>query len=318
VASEIALPIGESPLAKERSPWGRRLHGVGQFIVRKPLGALGAFIIIVMMVMALIAWTEELEKKTGFGTDLAQKLTGYRYDDQVLRDRHKAPLSSGHVLGTDHVGRDTLSRLVYGSRISITIGFLAVAISQGLAAFVGIISGYYGGRFDFFFQRIVDIWQALPGLVALIFVISLFGSSMMVLVVTIGVLGAPSSSRVVRGTVISVRQNQYVEAAMMLGASNTRIIIRHVLPNIIHIIIISASVGIGAAILVESALAFLGFGLPPPFPTWGRMLNNSREYILNPWLAIWPGLALTLTVFAFNVLGDALRDVWDPRLRGSR
>lgn len=308
MAREIALPRGEAyeQLASLR-PRQSRLRSLGQFIVRKPLGAFGLLIIVMMVSAAGLTFL-----------GLADDVTGHRYDDQVLRDRFKGPLSSGHLLGTDHVGRDTFSRIFYGSRVSITIGFLAVAISQGLAATVGIVSGYYGGKFDFFFQRIVDIWQALPGLVALIFLISVFGSSQVVLIVAIGVLGAPAASRVIRGTVISVRQNQYVEAAVMIGASDFRILLRHILPNIVHIIIISASVAIGGAILVESALAFLGFGLPPPFPTWGRMLNNSREYVTHPWLAIWPGLALTLTVFAFNIVGDALRDVWDPRMRGSR
>jgi peptide/nickel transport system permease protein len=306
MASEAALPIGEVRLTRDKPALIRWLLGIRNFIVRKPLGAFGAFIIIMMLTAAAITFA-----------GLTDNLTGYRYDDQVLRDRHQGP-SRAHIMGTDHLGRDTFSRIVYASRVSITIGFTAVAISQGLATLVGVVSGYFGGRFDFFFQRIVDIWQALPGLVALIFLISVFGANTLVLVVAIGVLGAPSSSRLIRGTVISVRQNQYVEAAVSIGASNRRIIVRHILPNIVHIVIVSASVGIGAAILVESALAFLGFGLPPPYPTWGRMLNVSREFVTHPWLAIWPGLALTLTVFAFNVFGDALRDIWDPRLRGSR
>jgi peptide/nickel transport system permease protein len=306
MASEIALPRADAPELERFRPRTGWFRGLRNFIVRKPLGALGGFIILVMISCAVITFA-----------GLTDDLTGYRYDDQVLADRFQGP-SRDHLLGTDHVGRDTLSRIIYGSRVSITIGFLAVFISQGLAATIGIVSGYYGGKLDSFMQRLVDIGQAMPGLVAIIFVISVFGSSEAVLIATIGVLGAWGSSRVIRGTVITVRQNQYVEAAVMLGASDRRILVRHILPNIVHIILITASVGIGAAILVESTLAFLGFGLPPPFPTWGRMLNNSREYVTHPWLAIWPGLALTLTVFAFNIVGDALRDIWDPRLRGSR
>lgn len=306
MASEVALPIGETPLTREPSPMARRLRSIGQFIVRKPLGAFGAFIIVIMISAAALTYM-----------GLADNITGYRYDDQVLRDRFQGP-SRSHIMGTDHLGRDMFSRIFYGSRVSITIGFAAVAISQTTAAIIGIVSGYYGGRFDFLFQRVVDTWQALPGLITLIFLISVFGANQLVIIVAIGLLGAPASSRVIRGTVISVRQNQYVEAAVMIGATDRRILMRHILPNVVHIIIISASVGIGGAILVESALAFLGFGLPPPYPTWGRMLNVSREFVTHPWLAIWPGLALTVTVFAFNVFGDALRDVWDPRLRGSR
>ncbi len=284
----------------------RWIAGFGHFASRKPLGALGAVIIFLMVSMAALTFI-----------GLADNITGYRYDDQVLGDRLQGA-STHHVLGTDNLGRDTFSRIFYGSKVSITIGFLAVLISQSIAVVTGVVSGYYGGRTDFITQRFVDILQALPGLIALIFLYSLFGSGMAVLIPAIGILGAPGASRVVRGTVISVRQNQYVEAAVMLGASDRRILFKHILPNITHVVIIGASIGIGGAILVESTLAFLGFGLPPPFPTWGRMLNNSREFTTYPMLAIWPGLALTMTVFAFNMLGDALRDVWDPRLRGSR
>jgi peptide/nickel transport system permease protein len=308
MATQIAdaLPFGELPFRRERALPLRFAANLANFAVHKPLGAFGALVIFVMILAAVLTFA-----------GLADDITGYRYDDQVLKDKLQG-MSSSHLLGTDNLGRDMFSRLFYGSRVSITIGFAAVFISQGLAATIGIISGYYGGKFDFFFQRVVDTWQALPGLIFLIFLISVFGASQIVIVAAIGVLGAPGASRVVRGTVISVRQNQYVEAAVMLGASDRRILLRHILPNIVHIIIIGASVGIGGAILTESALAFLGFGLPPPFPTWGRMLNASREYTSNIGLALWPGLALTLTVFGFNVLGDALRDVWDPRLRGSK
>ncbi len=308
VATKLAdvLPVGELPFRRQRAIPLRIASNLSSFAVQKPLGAFGALIIFMMITAAVLTFA-----------GLADNITGHRYDDQVLRDKLQGP-SATHVLGTDNLGRDTFSRMFYGSRVSITIGFAAVAISQGLAATIGIVSGYYGGKFDFFFQRLVDTWQALPGLVALIFLISVFGANTYVIVVTIGILGAPGASRVVRGTVITVRQNQYVEAATMLGASDFRILTRHILPNIVHIIIIGASVGIGGAILTESALAFLGFGLPPPFPTWGRMLNASREYVTHPMLAVWPGLALTLTVFGFNILGDALRDIWDPRLRGSR
>ncbi len=308
MASELVevLDLARAPSVRDRPLPFRVLTGIRQFVVRKPLGALGGFIILMMVSAAALTFL-----------GLADNITGYRYDHQVLSDRLQGA-SWEHKLGTDQLGRDMFSRLFYGSKVSITIGFLAVAISQSIAATVGIVSGYYGGKFDFIFQRVVDIWQALPGLVALIFLISVFGVSQLILVLAIGVLAAPGASRVIRGATLGIRNNQYIEAATVLGASDFRIIMRHILPNVMHIIIIGASVSIGAAVLVESTLAFLGFGLPPPFPTWGRMLNNAREYTTHPMLAIWPGLALTITVFAFNVFGDALRDVWDPRLRGSR
>ncbi|HXH21638.1 MAG TPA: ABC transporter permease [Dehalococcoidia bacterium] len=311
MASEAVLRREALEQVGELRARGSWFRGLWNFVRRKPLGAFGMFVIAIMVSAAILTYL-----------GLADDITGYRYDHQVLSENKQGP-SAKHIFGTDQNGRDLFSRIFYGSRVSITIGFGAVAISQTLAAAMGIVSGYYGGKFDFLFQRIVDIWQALPGLLALIFLASVFGTGdqtqrTIVLIIAIGVLGAPAASRLVRGTVISVRQNQYVEAAVMLGASDFRILTRHILPNIVHIILISATVGIGGAILVESALAFLGFGLPPPYPTWGQMLDKSREYVTYPWLAIWPGLALTLTVFAFNIVGDALRDVWDPRLRGSR
>jgi peptide/nickel transport system permease protein len=305
VTSDTLL-LGELPLRREEIFPLRWARGFAHFAARKPLGAIGAVIILVMASAALLTFL-----------GLADNITGYRYDHQVLAERLQGS-SSHHILGTDNLGRDIFARIFYGSKVSITVGFLAVTITQSIALFIGVVTGYYGGKFDFVAQRIVDIFQAMPGLIALIFLYSLFGSGMYVLIPAIGILSAPATSRVIRGTVLSVRQNQYVEAAIMLGASDFRILFRHILPNITHIVIIGASIGIGGAILVESTLAFLGFGLPPPFPTWGRMLNDSRDYTTYPMLAIWPGLALTATVFAFNMFGDALRDVWDPRLRGSR
>jgi peptide/nickel transport system permease protein len=317
LAGELADVLLELPRESIRDrAWPLRAAvGTYRFARGKPLGAFGAVIILLMILAALFTFL-----------GLADNITGYRYDHQVLGDRLQGP-SSKHILGTDQLGRDVFSRLFYGSRVSVTVGFLAVTISQTAAALMGVVSGYYGGKFDAFFQRIVDIGQALPGLVALIFVISVVGRSgffesefgrQLLLVLALGVLGAPGASRVIRGQTIAIRNNAYIEAATVLGASDRRIIFRHILPNVVHIIIIGASVGIGGAILVESTLAFLGFGLPPPFPTWGSMLNRAREYTTQPLLAIFPGLAITMTVFAFNVFGDALRDVWDPRLRGSR
>jgi peptide/nickel transport system permease protein len=317
LAGELADVLLELPQEsiRERAWPVRSAVGIYRFARNKPLGAFGALIILLMISAAILTFL-----------GLADNVTGYRYDHQVLSDRLQGP-SSRHILGTDQLGRDVFSRLFYGSRVSVTVGFLAVTISQGMAALMGIVSGYYGGKFDAVFQRIVDIGQALPGLVALIFIISVVGRSgffesqtgrQILLVLALGFLAAPGASRVIRGQTIAIRNNAYIEAATVLGASDARIIFRHILPNVVHIIIIGASVGIGGAILAESALAFLGFGLPPPFPTWGSMLNRAREYTTQPLLAIFPGLAITLTVFAFNVFGDALRDVWDPRLRGSR
>jgi len=276
------------------------------FARRKPIGAFSAAIICALILVAIVATM-----------DLIRWFTGYDFDRQILRDRLQTP-SSAHLLGTDNLGRDLLTRVLYGARVSITIGFSAVLISETLGLAVGMTSGFLGGRFDTFVQRIVDVWQAMPGLLMLIFLIAVFGRSIPIMVGVIGVLGAARASRLMRGATIGVRSEQYLEAARALGAGNVRMLLRHVLPNIFHVLLISISVSIGSAILVESTLSFLGLGLPPPYPTWGRMLNDSRGFLSYPWLAVVPGIAITLTVFAFNMLGDALRDVLDPRLRGSR
>ncbi|MGD9890416.1 MAG: ABC transporter permease [Dehalococcoidia bacterium] len=273
---------------------------VVHFARRKPLGAAGAAIVLLMIVVAIFA----------------PVIAPYDYDYQVLSQRLRDP-SVEHVMGTDNLGRDIFSRIVYGARISITIGFVAVAIQTCLVTVLGVISGYYGRWLDLIFQRFIDIWIAMPGLLALIFFISVFGPSMATVIILLGTLGAAGGSRVVRSAVIAVRAQPYIEAARVIGASDRRVMLVHVLPNVLHVVVIGSTVAIGAFILAEASLAFLGFGVPPPYPTWGQMLNVSREYLYFPWLALWPGLALTATVFGFNVFGDALRDVLDPRLRRS-
>ena len=290
---------------QDRQRYGNALSAVASFARKKPVGAVSAGVIVIMMILAAVTYA-----------GLADELTGYRHDQQVLPDRLQG-FSSTHLLGTDHLGRDLLSRVVHGTKVSVTIGFLSVALSQSLAILIGLPSGYFGGRIDTAMQRLVDIWQAMPGLIMVIFLISVFGQSVTVMVAAIGSLTAARASRLIRGSALAVSHEQYVDAARAIGAGDTRIMLQHVLPNIFHIILISITVSIGGAILVESTLAFLGLGLPPPFPTWGRMLNDSRGYLSAPWLAIIPGVAITITVFAFNMLGDALRDVLDPRLRGS-
>ena len=297
-----SLEMGREPAR----PLTRMAAGLWSFARHKPLGAFGAVLIGVMMVLAVVG-----------AVGLADELTGYAYDDQVLRDRLQGA-SGEHVLGTDHFGRDLLSRVVHGARVSIAIGFFSVTLSTVLAVGIGLPSGFYGGKIDTLVQRLVDIWMAMPGLIMLIFLIAIFGRSLMVMIIVLGTLRAASASRLMRGVTLSTVNEQYVLAARAIGANDARIMLRHVLPNIMHIILIAVSVSIGGAILIESTLSFLGLGLPPPYPTWGRMLSDSRSFLAFPWLGILPGLAITITVFSFNVLGDALRDVLDPRLRGSR
>jgi peptide/nickel transport system permease protein len=248
---------------------------------------------------------------------LAPWIVRYTYDETIRGARMKPP-GAQFWMGTDNLGRDMWSRVVHGARISVTVGFGAVLIAQALAATVGITSGYFGGKYDICVQRVVDAWQSFPFLVVILSVMAVLGPGLLNVTLALGVVGAANASRVIRGTTISVAQNVYVESARALGAGHLRIMVRHILPNVAATIIVLATIGLGAFILAESALSFLGFGVPPPYPSWGGMLSGSgRAFFLDaPWIAIYPGLAISLAVFGFNMLGDALRDVLDPRLRG--
>ena len=299
----------------EVAPWGDRtinksgspnriavlIASTWQFTKRKPLGALGGVIVLGLLIMAIFAsW-----------------IAPYKYDETIAGARMKAP-GTQFWMGTDNLGRDVFSRVVYGASVSVTVGFGAVLLANVLAALVGVTSGYFGGAYDICVQRVVDAWQSFPFLVVILSMMAVLGPGMLNLILALGVLGAAAGSRVIRGATISVMQNTYVEAARALGAGHLRIMVRYLLPNVAATIIILATIGLGAAILAESALSFLGFGVPPPYPSWGAMLSGSgRSFMYRaPWMAIWPGAAISLAVFGFNMLGDALRDVLDPRLRG--
>jgi peptide/nickel transport system permease protein len=248
----------------------------------------------------------------------ADVIAPYDYNQRNLRERLKPP-SLRHLMGTDNLGRDVFTRIVYGARVSVTVGFGGIGLGVLLASLVGITSGYFGGWFDILFQRLVDSWQSFPWLVILLSLIAVLQPGILTLIFAIGILSASGSSRIIRSATLAVKENQYIEAARAVGGSHTRIILRYILPNVFTVIIIIATIGLGGVILAESALSFLGFGVPPPFPSWGEMLSGSaRVYMYRaPWMAIWPGVAISVAVFGFNMLGDALRDVLDPRLRGS-
>lgn len=267
----------------------------------KPLGMVGAIITLVFLL-------------TGIFADFLAPF-GYNEIDPV---KFLRPPSVENLLGTDNLGRDLLSRVIYGARISVIIGLSATTLSIVVSFFLGVISGFSGGRTDLIVQRFVDTWMCFPGLIVLIVAISVLGTGMWQVIVVLGLLYGIGGSRIIRSAVVSTKENTYVKAARMIGASNTRLILKHILPNIMATIIVLFSVRIGAIILVEAVMSFLGLGVPPPAPSWGGMLNaQGRMYLTQaPLLGVAPGVALTLVVYGINVFGDALRDLLDPRLRG--
>jgi peptide/nickel transport system permease protein len=278
-------------------------RGVWRLIKEKPLGAFGGVIVLGLLLCALLApW-----------------IATHPYDQTNVRNRLKPP-SSQFYFGTDNLGRDIFSRIVYGARVSVTVGFGAVSIGICLATIIGVGSGYVGGKADVLVQRLVDAQMAIPGLLLLLNIMAVLGPGLLNIILALGVVSAAGSSRIIRSAALSVKENQFVEAARAIGASHRRIILHYILPNIMAPIIIITTVSLGFVILIESALSFLGFGVPPPYPSWGEMLSGSgRSYMYKaPWMATWPGVAISLAVFGFNMLGDALRDLLDPRLRGGR
>jgi peptide/nickel transport system permease protein len=293
-----------APAGARPKPWAlRSALAVARFARQKPLGAIGGLIVLAMLLMAVFA----------------EQIAPYRFDE-TIRGARMQPPSAAHWLGTDNLSRDMWSRIVYGARVSVTVGFAAIALALAAATAIGVSCAYFGGAWDLVVQRVVDAWLSFPYLVIILSVMAVLGPGRLNLIVSIAIIAAATNSRVIRGATLSVMGSQFVEAARAIGCGHGRIIVRHLLPNVAATIIILATIGLGAVILAESALSFLGFGVPPPYPSWGAMLSGSgRTYMLRaPWMAIWPGVAISLAVFGFNMLGDALRDVLDPRLRGGR
>jgi peptide/nickel transport system permease protein len=230
-----------------------------------------------------------------------------------------APPGSEHWLGTDHLGRDTYSRLIWGTRVSLIVGVASTLVGSFLGGVIGLLSGYFGGKLDLITQRLLDILQGLPLLVLALVMAASLGPSIPNVVVAISIPIMPRAARVIRASVLSIREMQYVEAARALGLQHLRIAFRHVMPNTVGPFIVLMTAQLGSAILTEAALSFLGLGVPEPYPSWGRMLSvSAAEYAQKaPYLVLFPGIAISLAVFGSNLLGDALRDTLDPRLRGA-
>ncbi len=273
-----------------------------RFCRKKPLGAAGGFLMAVMVLTALLA--NGLATHDPIRTDATRTLAGPAAD---------------HWLGTDHLGRDIYSRIVYGARVSLIVGLGSTLLGSVLGGIIGLLSGYLGGTTDLVTQRVMDILQGLPLLVLALVMSAALGPSIPNVIIAISVPIVPRAGRVIRSSVLSIREMQYVEAALGLGVGHLRIAFRHILPNTVGPFIVLATAQLGSAILVEAALSFLGLGVPEPYPSWGRMLSvSAAEYAQKaPHLVLIPGFAISLAVFGSNLLGDALRDVLDPRLRAA-
>ena len=300
----VALELLDAEAPEREVGAATKLVRFAKRLVREqPLGALGGAICLLFL----------------FSGVFASSLAPYSYD-QIDPINRLHPPSWAFPLGTDNLGRDMLSRVLYGARLSVIIAISSAALATVISTILGIVSGYLGGATDMIIQRFVDAWMSFPDLVVLIVMVSVFGPGMVNIIVTLGLLFGIGGSRIVRGAVVAVREHTYVHAAQSIGASTLRILWSHVLPNVLPPVIVLFTTRLGAAILAESGLSFLGLGVPPPAPSWGGMLTGSgRTYMFQgPWLALAPGLSLTIVVFATNVFGDALRDLLDPRMRGAR
>jgi len=297
IEPETVYPI---PLAVEPSRWRRLGRGLRIFARRSPLSAFWGCIAAAIIVMAIAA----------------PVIVPYPPLKSDFRHMTKSP-AAPHYFGTDQIGRDTLSRVIYGSRASLTVAIGAVLFGTTLGALWGLASGYFGGRFDLVSQRIIEFLQSFPDLILAMAISMALGAGFGTVIAAIAITRVPFGGRVIRAVVLSLKELSFIEAARGLGASHARMMLRHILPQCIAPFLILATAHLGVAIIIEAALGFLGVGIPPPTPTWGNMLADSLNAGLVPpwWLVLFPGGAITLTVLAFNLLGDGIRDLLDPRLR---
>lgn len=298
----MAKILGELPeTVEKRKRRSFLIDVIVRLVKEKPLGTIGAIIVILMLLTGIFA----------------NYIAPYEYADMSLANTLLPP-SSQHTLGTDQLGRDLLSRVIYGARISMIVSLAGATLTTIIATVIGLFSGFLGGTYDLVIQRFVDGWMCFPPLFLVLSIMAILRPGMLQVIVVLGLLGGISNSRVVRSAVIGIRENLYVEAAKAVGAPTRVILWRHIFPNIMAPVIIIYTLAMGNMIILEATISFLGFGIPPPVPSWGGMLSGEgRVYMYQaPGLAIWPGLALGIAVFGVNMLGDGIRDILDPKLRG--
>lgn len=282
-------------MGKRRSQWGDVIHR----LFRNKLAIVGLVLVCVVL----------------FGTIFANFLTPYDYSEQDFANRFATP-SLAHPFGTDQFGRDLLARVLYGGRVSLLVALIAITISLVVGAALGAIAGYFGGKVDAMIMRIIDIIMSIPGLLLAVAISAALGTGLVNTGLAVGLASIPGGARILRSTVMTIRDEQYIEAARANGASHSYIIFHHVLPNTIAPLIVDASLKVGMAILTISSLSFIGLGVQEPTPEWGAILSNGRQYIRDSWpIIIFPGLAIMTTLLGFNLLGDGLRDALDPKLK---
>ena len=303
--TEVQVASASLGTLRPKATWRANLTS---FARRKPFGALGAGVMVVLILLAALA-------------PVISPFDPYRVHvtDKYAGPGDQASKGGTFLLGTDHLGRDTLSRLIYGSRISLYVGLVSVAIGVTIGSGIGIVSGYFSGKFDLVVQRIVDGFMAFPPLILALTIMAVLGASLENVIIAVCVVLIPGAARLIRSRVLTLREMDYITAAKAVGCGSGRIMFWHILPNTLATYIVFATITLGWAIIVEASLSFLGLGTPPDVPSWGGMLAlASRQWIeVSPWLVLFPAVALSVVVIAFNVLGDSLRDVLDPRLRGT-
>ena len=285
----------------ERKRHSKFVDLLARLIKEKPLGTVGGIVTLLLLLIGIFA----------------NFLAPYGPNEILATSAFSHP-SAQFWLGTDNLGRDLLSRIIFGARISVIVGLGASIISTIITTILGMLSGYIGGKFDLIVQRFIDAFMCFPGLILMLVIVSIVGPGMFQLIIVLGITSGIGGSRLIRGLTMTIKENMYVQSAIALGSPTRTILTRHILPNIMAPIIINFTTQVPGMIMTEASLSFLGFGIPPPAPSWGGMLSHSgRTFMFQaPWMVIWPGLALSIVVYGVNMFGDAIRDLMDPRLRG--